>query len=197
MQEMGNPRTFAFYMIIVVVLMSILIMTLVTIYKPYVGYEGVTNSTSLFGTQYQLSFDSVPTIINGIATSTSIIIGFTGAIIGIFYQIFKDNLEMRNILLTSAFLESIPLTLLFIVYDILIMGYVDSALRLALIAFAYALLTFAIVMLGSFYRLAKKRKISEPQSTNENKNQEARQKEEIQNPDSNDGTKTVNITINM
>lgn len=194
---MGNPRAFVFYLIIVIVLMSVLIIILATIFSPYVSYEGVTNRTLPFvGTQYQLSFNSVPTIINGITASTSIIIGFTGAIIGIIFQIFKDNIEMRNILLISAFLESFPLLLLLIVYIVLTQGFVDSALRLSLVAFAYSLLIFAIVMLGSFLRLARKGKTSIRTETSATKEPVKKEGEESKSKE-NENNKNVNVFVNV
>jgi hypothetical protein len=107
------------------------------------------------GKSYWLGFDSIPTIINGITASTSIIIGFTGAIIGVLYQLFKDDEKTKLRLLLSAFYGLVPLVNLFLVYVLLPMGFTDEALKTALIAFVLSLLNIAIVMLGSFYRLAR------------------------------------------
>lgn len=124
--------------------------------EPKHDYADVPYNTTIFGKRYWLSFDSTPTIINGITASTSIIIGFTGAIIGILFQLFKDDEGTKIILLFSGFYELVPLFALFAVYQFLIMGYTELTLKTALLAFALSLADIAIVLLGSFYRLARK-----------------------------------------
>jgi hypothetical protein len=149
-------------MAIMYIVITSAVLAIMFVFTPNIGYNGVISNATLFGITYQLKFDSVPTIINGVTASTSIIIGFTGAIIGLFYRQFENNTQVKNILLYSAFYELVPLTFLFLVYNFLLLGYVDWAIRLSLVAFALSLLTFATVMLGSFLRLTKKNENLQP-----------------------------------
>lgn len=156
MENTGNPKIIIYYMVIIWVVISIAVITIGLILSPHIDYTGISYNATIFGKSYWLNFDSIPTIINGITASTSIIIGFTGAIIGILYQLLKDDESTKKILLYSAFYELVPLAFLFTVYNFLIMGYTEWALKMALFAFALALLDIAIAMLGSFYRLARR-----------------------------------------
>lgn len=155
MQNIGNPRTIAAYMIILFGMMAVAVVTTVFMI-PNINYSDVKNATlPILGTAYQLNFESIPTIANGITAVTSIIVGFTGAIIGIFYRAFKDDETTKLIILISAFSDILPLVFLFAVYDFLLLGYTDFALKMALIALGLSLANIINVMLGSFYRLAR------------------------------------------
>lgn len=157
MENIRNPKIIKYFALGICVVSSIAVIALLFFLSLHIDYNGVSYNTNIFlGKSYSLSFDSIPTIINGITASTSIIIGFTGAIIGILYQLFKDDDDTKLRLLLSAFYGLVPLVNLFLVYVLLPMGYTDAALKTALIAFVLSLLNIAIVMLGSFYRLARR-----------------------------------------
>jgi hypothetical protein len=173
--------------------------------SPNVDNSGIPNNMTPFGIRYQLEFGSIPTIINGITASTSIIIGFTGAMVALFYKIFENDDNTKAVLLISAFYEIVPLVFLLFVYDLLPLGYIDVALKLAFIAFGLSLLSLATVMLGSLYRLVRKKKnpiTPRPTATSQQQANtppttppsEPQVKTEEQTKD---GNKTVNITINM
>jgi hypothetical protein len=162
MEKLGNPNIIRIGLIMFFALLSVFVIVIGWNFSPNISYSGVTNSTTNFGERHQLEFNSIPTIINGITASTSIIVGFTGAIIGIFYQIFKDDNETKVLLLVSAFYELVPLIFLLGVYVFLLMGFTDGALKMALFAFILSLINIATVILGSFYRITRKKKKPTP-----------------------------------
>jgi hypothetical protein len=140
---------------IVVIFFVVLIMSIGLTLKPYVNYEGSSNGTNLiYGDTHALNFETIPTVINGITAVTSIIIGFSGAIIGLVYrEDFKKDKKAKRGLLALAFYSVIPLTFLLIVYNSLIYGALDFALKIALFALIFALLDFILSMLAVFVRL--------------------------------------------
>ena len=193
MQNLGSPRTIATYLIIlfaflVAAIISVLVMT------PNINYSNATNVSGL----YKINYDSIPTIINGITAVTSIIIGFTGAIIGIFYQAFKEDETSKSLLYISAFYAVAPLSILFVVYYTLLLGFIEVPLKLALIALGLSLINIITVILGSFYRLSQKSKTQVPSTVQlANPPPSTTQQPTTQESQKNDANKTVNITINM
>jgi hypothetical protein len=110
------------------------------------------------GNTHALNFDTIPTVINGITAVTSIIIGFSGAIIGLVYrEDFKKDKKVKIGLLALSFYSAVPLTFLFIVYYSLIYGALEFALKIALFALIFALLDFILSMLAVFIRLDLKK----------------------------------------
>ncbi len=157
MENLGHANVLRFGAIGVVILFSVLIIVTAVIMTPNVDYSNVPNSTvPLFGIRYQIEYSSIPTIINGITASTSIIIGFTGAMVALFYRVFDADDSTKTVLLISAFYEIVPLAFLLFVYIFLPLGFTDGALKLALVALGLSLVSFSNVMLGSFYRLVKR-----------------------------------------
>jgi len=161
MENLGYPKLLRFGAVGVVIIFSVLIIVTAVFLTPNVDYSTIPNSTiPLFGIRYQIEYSSMPTIINGITASTSIIIGFTGAMVALFYRIFEDDDSTKTVLLISAFYEIVPLAFLLFVYIFLPLGFTDGALKLALVALGLSLVSFSNVMLGSFYRLVRKKKTS-------------------------------------
>ena len=139
--------------IFVAIFFSLAIVFTVFFVKPYVNYEGSVNGTmSSYGTVHALIYDTVPTIINGISTVTSIIIGFSGAIIGLVYrEDFKKSKIVKVFLLLIAFFSIFPVSLLIAVYSALFYGALEYALKFALIALYVALFDFTITMIIIFH----------------------------------------------
>jgi hypothetical protein len=213
-ESIGHPRTLRFGGIGLVLLLGILSSIVALLLSPNVDYSLIPNSTlPLFGVRYQIEYTSIPTIINGITASTSVIIGFTGAMVGLFYKIFEDDDKTKALLLVSAFYEIVPLAFLLFVYILLPIGYLDQSLKLALVALGLSLISFANVMIGSLYRIVWKKKNptpmlqpTAPTSPKENNNSSANNgnksvniviKMDAQNSNSKDETETVNITVEM
>jgi len=140
----------------------------------------------------KIPLQNVPTVINGITTSTSIIVGFTGTIIGIMVrEIFKDDKKMRNALQYVSIFIGLTFAYLFLVYYFVVGGLLEMALRTALIGFLFTLLLFFLVMSLGVYRMAKNEeneKGTKVESESEKKGSE--------NKD-NGHDKTVNIFINV
>jgi hypothetical protein len=142
--------------IFVAIMFLVVIVFTVFFVKPFVNYEGAENGTmgnmSIYGTVHALNYDTIPTVINGITAVTSIIIGFSGAIIGLVYrEDFKKGKLVRVFLLFLAFYSVIPLGLLIGVYSALISGALEYALKLALVAIYVALFDFIFTMLVVFH----------------------------------------------
>lgn len=106
----------------------------------------------------KISIQTVPTIINGISTATSLIIGFTGTAIGLMYkELFRNDKKMKSALISLIFvIGSSSFFYFFLVYTFLINGLLVIALRTSMIGFLLTLLLFFEVLLLAFFRLAKK-----------------------------------------
>lgn len=191
MADVGTSKIFRYGMYLLIVALSFAIIYVVGFFNSNVNYANTPYNVTIFGNSYMLSFDSIPTVINGITASTSIIIGFTGAIIGILFGLFKDDDDTKQILLFLAFFELVPLFALFSVYMSLLSGYLELTLKMALIALLYSLIDIAIVMIGSFIRFYRRRTSTTPS------NSLPLSQPPSQENQKNDENKTVNVTINM
>lgn len=74
----------------------------------------ITNTTAL----NQITAQTAPTIVNGIITSTSIIIGFIATFSGIFITTLGQN-DKRIVAFIVAFVINIPFPLIFIFFSLL------------------------------------------------------------------------------
>lgn len=130
---------------------------------PNVNYEGSINGTyAFYGVTHSLQPESISTIINGITAVTSIIIAFSGAVIGLVYrEDFKDKIS-KIVLLGFLLYFAIPFAFLFTVYYSLIYGAFDFALRWALDALVIALAEFILSMIVIFYRFDLPKKMENP-----------------------------------
>ncbi len=186
MQNHVNPQIFVFVIIVLFGCFCVLSVVIFSgNFNPVINYPDVGNATFL-GISYELDFDSIPSIVNGLTSATSIIIGFTGTIVGILYGVFikkYDKLLLLLILLVVLF----PLFFLFLVYYCLITGVVDYALRLALFALVYSFFILAITLFGSFYRLTK----------NENNQKNKNDKNNGKNDDNNNGNNKLKTRLDM
>ena len=141
------------------IVIAILFMVLITIFgfflTPNVNYEGAMNGTNLFfGETHPLQPETIPTIINGITAVTSIIIGLSGAILGLVYrEDFTKDKRSKLALLGFVFYFAVPFTFLLSVYNSLIYGALSFALKLALDALVLALMEFVLSMLAIYIRL--------------------------------------------
>lgn len=107
----------------------------------------------------EVSLQSIPTVINGITASTSIIIGFIGVMIGLLYrEVFFKEEKTRTLLLYVAFFMGIPLAYLSLVYNFLIIGWLDTALRMALAGLILSIFVFVLISLYVGFRMDEKEK---------------------------------------
>jgi hypothetical protein len=157
---------------------------------------------------YEISIQTIPSIVNGLTTVTGILVGFSATVLGIVVRdILKDSdkdQKIRNYLV-SVILFTFPLVLImdYGAYTSLLVGggfEFRLSLDLVLNGFLTALLDligiFIIIWLIVEERKAKKIPLSQPivQPTSSPTTPEPTKAEE---KTSNDGNKTVNITINM
>jgi len=147
---------YLFWAIFVAIMFMVLIIVVGLFQKPFVNYEGAINGTNPFyGNLHALPYGTLPTVINGITTVTSIIIALSGAMIAIVYRGFsvKDT-KARLWLLTVAFYSAVPLTMLAVAYNALIYGALDFSLKWVQYALYLSLADFIISMLAIIYRLS-------------------------------------------
>jgi uncharacterized membrane protein len=99
----------------------------------------------------KIAAQNVPTVINGITTSTSIIIGFTGTLMGILREMFRNNNKKKEALVAFAVL--IPLSVVFLFYAnfYLAMGgqnFLELAWRSALLALVISIFNLLFLFLA-------------------------------------------------
>ncbi len=96
----------------------------------------------------------VPTIVNGITASTSLVLGFSGLIIGLLLrEVFSKDENARSFLISIAFFFAIPIIYLFSVYFWLVLGDFNSALKTAFAGLVVASFAFIVILLFTGYRI--------------------------------------------
>jgi hypothetical protein len=147
---------------------------------------------------FQNAIDNAFAFVNGLTTSTSIVVGFSGAINGlVFKELTKNNPEFKRKFFEGFGLFLIPLMEAFIAYVLLATSVPDFAIKFSLCSFLTAFLTIVL-----FYLLiAEKIEVAhqQPQTSQPTQSPIASepQSKTLEDADSKDGDKTVNITINM
>ena len=92
----------------------------------------------------------IPTLVNGITSSSSVIIGFTGAFIGImFREMSKKDKKSRNFYFIAIILLILPLTFLWSTYFFLTTGWSEFAVKYALSSLIITLSLFLVIVLRS------------------------------------------------
>lgn len=106
----------------------------------------------MFFLSVKVDSSTFPTLVNGITSSTSIIIGLSGVVVGIMLRDAEIDRETRNFCYGVIVLLLIPLTMLWLTYSFLAMDTLGSvisyiAVRTALIALIETLYTFFGIVL--------------------------------------------------
>lgn len=105
------------------------------------------NITTSIGSQ------SIPTLINGITSSISIVVGFSGVIIGIMFRETDNYPEAKKLYTILIFALSIPLAFLYTTYALLAMSLKASdmagAVKFGLFSLIIALFLFLCVALST------------------------------------------------
>jgi hypothetical protein len=124
-------------------------------FQPLVDFSGAPiNSTGEARTP--IAAQSIPTVINGIIAATSVIIGFSGAIIGILFRdIFKEDPKGRAFLFLMIFMFAIALVYPWSTYIYLGIGLFVLAMKWALSGFILSLYLFMLLLLFSLNELTK------------------------------------------
>lgn len=121
----------------------------------------------------KISLQNIPTIINGITTSTSIIVAFSGVVIGFMRGLFQSDKKAKTAFFTVLFAFAYIFMYLFGVYTFLATGGVDLALRWSLGGLLLSLLIFILAMLSGYYRMGmleeRESEKMEPEETEQEK----------------------------
>jgi len=92
----------------------------------------------------------IPTLVNGITSSLSVITGFMGAFVGImFREIRKKDKKARNFYFWVMVLFAVPLNFLWTTYFFLTVGWSENAVKYALSGLILTLYMFFAVILRS------------------------------------------------
>jgi glucan phosphoethanolaminetransferase (alkaline phosphatase superfamily) len=98
----------------------------------------------------------IPTVINGITASTSIVIGFTGVVMGLFYRdVFAKDEKMKSMLMGLTLYLAIPIAYLLTVYAWLVVVDFDSSLKIAFTGLILSLFIFIFMLFFVGYNLEK------------------------------------------
>jgi cytochrome bd-type quinol oxidase subunit 2 len=153
-----RPSRFIWEIIIVFVVfvISVLFINFRSIAIDYSG--NITNAKT------QIPAQSVPTIINGLAASTSIIVGFSIALIGAtFREVIKTQQKATEVLIGCSGAFAFCFVLLFIAYDHLMMGgegFLELAWKNAASSLACALFLLLFIFLFVAYAQEKTSEIN-------------------------------------
>jgi hypothetical protein len=97
----------------------------------------------------KIPIQNVPTVINGITAATSIIVGLSGAAVGIIVrELFQTNKKASYFLMSILFYFLFVFAYQFVIYILLVSGVIDMALRWSICGLLLALMIFVISMLG-------------------------------------------------
>jgi len=121
-------------------------------------------SMTKFGLQINLSESYIPTLINGITTSTSIVIGILIAVLGIMLRFSvesKDSVS-KNFYLVAMVILIMPIVLFWSTYTFLTMGLYAFAVRYALSTLIIALLICVLVVVFAVVRMANQSEKEDP-----------------------------------
>lgn len=89
---------------------------------------------------------AVPTLVNGITSSMSIVVGFCGAIVGIMFREIGTNPKTKRNLLISLIALMAPITFLWTTYSFLAMGFYSLAVRYSLSGLILTLYIFIMLL---------------------------------------------------
>jgi hypothetical protein len=157
---MKNPLTWTTVTTAIIIIVTVLMAYLMF----WVGYFLPIHVNTSGNTTIPLNetaAQTVPSIVNGITTSTNIIIAFSGALAGILIgYVFKDDNRGRDSLLTVLFVFPFPLFLDFCAYISLAggQGLFETAEKWALESFLYSLFALLCILIYASYALGERRK---------------------------------------
>lgn len=136
----------------------------------------------------KVGLQNIPTIINGITTSTSIIVAFSGGVIAyMIRELFQTDRKAKIAFFVVFFAFIYVFVYLFWVYIFLATGVIDTALRWSLDGLLLSMLIFIGIMLLGYYRIDKlqEKKPDKPKPAESNGTEDDRH------------DKNVNIFVNV
>lgn len=109
-----------------------------------------------YGLQIKLKEDSIPTLVNGITASMSVVIGILIAVLGIMLRlaIERKDLKSKQFYLNGMIILLVPVVYLWTTYAFLASGLTQFAVNYALSALLTALLVCILIVLHMYVRLA-------------------------------------------
>jgi hypothetical protein len=157
----------------------------------YSNGVAVNGTVSENNARTAIQAQSVPTIVNGIVTSTSIIVAFSGALIGLFFrEVFNDDKRGKEVLIIFATLFAVPFVFLFFAYYSIAIGgqfmgvtFLENAWRYALFSLSTALFLILFILLFVAYAIENPNKIHLDNSKPEHSEGKAELKIIIKNGD--------------
>ena len=144
-----KARKHASFLIIVAVCIASLVYLAVYInfWLP-VNFDYSSNSTSI---ETKLSVQSVPTVINGIIASTSVIVGFSGVFMGLMYrEVNKKNEIAGEVVLAFSIIFILPIWNEFNAFRAFAIGgtyFLEYGFKSALSGFVSSVFTLFLVVL--------------------------------------------------
>lgn len=113
-------------------------------------------SLTKYGLQIRLSESYIPTLINGITTSTSLVIGIFIAILGIMLRssIERKDFASKDFYLTGMVVLILPVAWLWSTYIFLTQGNLTFAVTYALDAFISELFVLIVVVVYTVVRIS-------------------------------------------
>jgi len=141
-----------FLLIIIIVTISALIFLVLSINSKQLIFDYTNNATIA---KTELEAQTVPTVINGIISSTSVIIGFSATVVALMYREIAKRNESSGWLLFAL----LPIFILSIVYQFYAFlafsnggqGFLEFAFRNALIGFVSSIFTLFLALLLIVY----------------------------------------------
>ena len=121
-------------------------------------------SLTKYGLQIKLSESYIPTLINGITTSTSIIIGIFIAILGIMFRfsVEKKDSVSKQFYLIAMITLLVPIVFFWTTYTFLTQGLLTFAVTYALSTLIMALFICAFVIIYTVTRIANQTEKEDP-----------------------------------
>jgi len=147
-----KPNIYFVYAIALFVVILIATIWVMFLFHPLIDFTGVpTNAT---GVPTKIAAQTVPTLVNGIIAATSVIIGFTGTIIGILIRDFMKDTKARTFLILITGLFGVSFTYPWASFIFLAIGLFEFAVKWALVGFLLSLFLFMVIILFAFSKLS-------------------------------------------
>lgn len=182
--------------------MSIIVLTIMIGYLIYWIWAGLPANINTSGNSTialnEIAAQSVPTLVNGIITSTGIIIAFSIAVSALLMSyVFKEDRERKVIVVILAIFP-IPIIFQFFAYITLAggQGLFGFALRFALASFLYSLFALMCILTFASFRMYEREKTPQHNSEELPSDTEPKTREPKDTEDKR-GNKNVNVFVNV
>ncbi len=200
LQEKNNSKTIVTIVLAMAIFAFIIAVVWIVTVKFPIDYDNgnaVNSTVAENNAKSMIQAQTVPTIVNGIATSTSIIIGFSATLIGLFFrEVVQEDKKAKEVLIIFCLLFVFSFVFLFFAYFNLANGgqnLLENAWRNALFGLIISLFLLLFVFLFFAYTYEQNKAKKVPSNSTDIKQEEKEKQIETDE----DRKKIVNITINM